>query len=154
LVFAVVHAVISMVGVVAVGIVGFGYDNYGFVADYTVDLGLADFAWKYFETIETEMADGAAGFEEVVVVVVVGKMIVVVVVVVGKMIVVVVVVVGKVIVVVVVGKMIVVVVAVVVGKVIVVVVGNVIVVDIVHMTAVVLAGQQQNFPLDDVAVVV
>ena len=37
LVFAVVHAVISMVVVVAVGIVGFGYDNYGLVADYTVD---------------------------------------------------------------------------------------------------------------------
>ena len=108
LLFAVVHAVISMVAVVVVAVV-FGYGNYDLVVDYTVDVGLADFVRKYFEAIETEMVDGTAGFEEIVVVVVV------VVVVVGKMIV---------------------------------------VVDIVHTTAVALAEQQQNFPLDDMAVVV
>ena len=155
--FAVVHAVVSKVGVVSVGIVGFGFgfDNYGLAACYTVDLVLADFVWKYFETIETEMVDGAAVFEEIVVVVVVvvgtgiavvvGKVIVVVV---GKAIVVVVV--GKVLVVVVVGKVIVVV-----GKAIV-VVGKmiVVVVDIDHMAAVALVEQQQNFPLNDMAVAV
>ena len=181
LLFAVVHAVISMVGVVSVG---FGFDNHGLAADYTVDLGFADFEWRYFETIETEMVAGAAGFEEIVVVVVdsviavvgmvivvvvvavvdkgvvvvvVGKLIVVVVAVVGKGIVVVVVaVVGKGIAVVVVGKVIVVAVAAV-GKVTVVVavVGKmIVVVDIDHMAAVALVEQQQNFPLDDMAVVV
>ena len=175
LLFAVVHAVISMVGVVSVG---FGFDNHGLAADYTVDLGFADFEWRYFETIETEMVAGAAGFEEIVVVVVdsviavVGMVIVVavvgkgvvVVVVVGKLIVVVVAVVGKgTVVVAVVGKGIAVVV---VGKVIVVaavgkvtvvvaVVGKmIVVVDIDHMAAVALVEQQQNFPLDDMAVVV
>ena len=178
LLFAVVHAVISMVGVVSVG---FGFDNHGLAADYTVDLGFADFEWRYFETIETEMVAGAAGFEEIVVVVVVDSVIavvgmvivvavvgkgVVVVVVVGKLIVVVVAVVGKGtvvvavvgkgIAVVVVGKVIVVAVAAV-GKVTVVVavVGKmIVVVDIDHMAAVALVEQQQNFPLDDMAVVV
>ena len=178
LLFAVVHAVISMVGDVSVG---FGFDNHGLAADYTVDLGFADFEWKYFETIETEMVAGAAGFEEIVVVVVdsviavvgmvivvvvvavvgkgvvvvVGKLIVVVVAVVGKG-TVVVAVVGKGIAVVVVGKVIVVAVAAV-GKVTVVVavVGKmIVVVDIDHMAAVALVEQQQNFPLDDMAVVV
>ena len=210
LLFAVVHAVISMVGVVSVG---FGLDNYALAADYTVDLGFADFVWKYFETIESERVDGAAGFDEIVVVVgsaiavvaaVVGKGIVVVVVVVfvvavgkgivgvlvaavvgkgivvvaaegkvivvvDKMIVVVVAAVGKVIVVVVdkmivvvaaaVGKVIAVVVVAAVGKVIVVVVvvvvgKMIVVVDIDRMAAVALAEQQQNFPLDYMAVVV
>ena len=62
LLFAVVRAVISKVGVVSVGIAGFGFDNFGLAAGCTVDLSLADFAWKYSETIEPEMVDGAAGF--------------------------------------------------------------------------------------------
>ena len=81
---------VSKVGVVSVGIVGFGFDNYGLAACYTVDLVLADFVWKYFETTETEMVDGAAGFEEIVVVVVVVVVGTGIAVVVGKVIVVVV----------------------------------------------------------------